>query len=131
MKDDKVSMTIDALISKYREIVEESSLSYAAEWKAKHAGRKVVGCYPVYTPLEIIHAAGVNNFQRCVDGVASNYLSSRMLGLPLRCIAEGGLFHDLSILGNESIDGHTDFVVLHGSRSLSNLGLSKIYASQN
>lgn len=59
MKDDKVSTTIDALVSKYREIVEESSLSYAAEWKAKHAGRKLVGCYPVYTPLEIIHAGGM------------------------------------------------------------------------
>ncbi|MFQ5539051.1 MAG: 2-hydroxyacyl-CoA dehydratase, partial [Candidatus Binatia bacterium] len=29
------------------------------EWKASHPGSKVLGCYPVYTPVELIHAAGM------------------------------------------------------------------------
>jgi benzoyl-CoA reductase subunit C len=30
----------------------------AAAWKSAHAGAKVVGCFPVYTPVELIHASG-------------------------------------------------------------------------
>ncbi|OGQ25248.1 MAG: hypothetical protein A3C54_07260 [Deltaproteobacteria bacterium RIFCSPHIGHO2_02_FULL_60_17] len=40
-------------------MLEDSPLNLVAEWKAKHPGSKVVGCYPVYTPFEIIHAAGM------------------------------------------------------------------------
>lgn len=52
-------MVMDELIGRYREILEDSPLNQPAEWKAKHPGSKVVGCYPVYTPVEIIHAAGM------------------------------------------------------------------------
>ena len=52
-------MSLEQLVSRYREILEESPLNQAAEWKANHPGSKVVGCYPVYTPVEIIHAAGM------------------------------------------------------------------------
>ena len=30
----------------------------AAAWKAAHPGGKAVGCFPVYTPVELIHASG-------------------------------------------------------------------------
>ena len=30
----------------------------AADWKALHPGAKVVGVYPIYSPVELIHAAG-------------------------------------------------------------------------
>jgi benzoyl-CoA reductase subunit C len=49
----------NALISNCRELLEDSPLSSAEQWKATHPGSKVVGCYPVYTPMEIIHAAGM------------------------------------------------------------------------
>ena len=52
-------MGIDSLIARYREILDESPLDQVAEWKAKHPGTKVVGCYPVYSPIELIHAAGM------------------------------------------------------------------------
>lgn len=52
-------MGISELVSRHRETLEESPLNLVAEWKAKHPGAKAVGCYPVYTPLEIIHAAGM------------------------------------------------------------------------
>lgn len=52
-------MSMDEMVTRYREILEESPLEQAAEWKANHPGSKVIGCYPVYTPVEIIHAAGM------------------------------------------------------------------------
>lgn len=52
-------MGIENLIAGYREILDESPLEPAAKWKASHPGAKVVGCYPVYSPVELIHAAGM------------------------------------------------------------------------
>ena len=52
-------MSMDEMITRYREILDESPLEQAAKWKATHPGSKVIGCYPVYTPVEIIHAAGM------------------------------------------------------------------------
>lgn len=59
MANEKAHPDIEALISKYREVVEGSPLEYTADWKAKHPGVKLVGCYPLYTPVEIIHAGGM------------------------------------------------------------------------
>ena len=52
-------MGIDNLISRYKEVLEESSLDQVSNWKKDHPATKVVGCYPVYTPVELIHAAGM------------------------------------------------------------------------
>ena len=52
-------MGIDGLIARYKEALEDSPLDQVATWKSKHPGAKVVGCYPVYTPVELIHAAGM------------------------------------------------------------------------
>ena len=51
--------TVEHLVSRYREPLESSPLDLAAGWKKDHPGAKMVGCYPVYTPVEIIHAAGM------------------------------------------------------------------------
>lgn len=53
------NLPMENLVSRYREILEDSPLNRAAEWKAQHPGSKVIGCYPVYTPVEIIHAGGM------------------------------------------------------------------------
>lgn len=52
-------MNLESLMARYREILEESPFKLAEEWKTKHPNSKLVGCYPVYTPMEIIHAAGM------------------------------------------------------------------------
>jgi len=52
-------MIVEELISQYRDLLEDSLLDRAAQWKESHPGSKVVGCYPVYTPVEIIHAGGM------------------------------------------------------------------------
>jgi benzoyl-CoA reductase subunit C len=51
--------TVEHLVSRYREPLESSPLDLAAGWKKDHPGAKIVGCYPVYTPVELIHAAGM------------------------------------------------------------------------
>src|SRR6266568_199720 len=52
-------MSIENLISRYRETLENSPLDLVKEWKENHPKSKIVGCYPVYTPFELIHAAGM------------------------------------------------------------------------
>src|SRR5215475_10421529 len=51
--------TVENLISRYREPLENFPLDLAVEWKQQHPDQKLVGCYPVYTPVELIHAAGM------------------------------------------------------------------------
>jgi len=45
-------------IASCREILEDSPLAAVSAWKERHHGAKAVGCYPVYSPVELIHAAG-------------------------------------------------------------------------
>ncbi|HZD40720.1 MAG TPA: 2-hydroxyacyl-CoA dehydratase [Terriglobales bacterium] len=51
--------TLDNLISRYRETLENFPLDLAMECKRKHPDKKLIGCYPVYTPVELIYAAGM------------------------------------------------------------------------
>lgn len=52
-------MKIENTIADYREALEEAPLERVAQWKASHPDKKIVGCYPVYSPVELIHAAGM------------------------------------------------------------------------
>jgi benzoyl-CoA reductase subunit C len=52
-------MTFDERIERYQEIIDDVSFSTVKEWKEKHPGKKVVGMFPVYTPYELAHAAGM------------------------------------------------------------------------
>jgi benzoyl-CoA reductase subunit C len=51
--------TVENLVSRYREALENFPLELAAESKQRHPGKKVIGCYPVYSPVELVHAAGM------------------------------------------------------------------------
>ena len=48
----------EAVIEGCRRVVSSGVGEIASRWKAAHPGGKVVGCFPVYTPLELIHASG-------------------------------------------------------------------------
>jgi len=52
-------MPITRIIDRCRARLEDVELGSVREWKARHPGGKAVGCFPVYTPVEIIHAAGM------------------------------------------------------------------------
>ncbi|MGQ9656207.1 MAG: 2-hydroxyacyl-CoA dehydratase, partial [Thermodesulfobacteriota bacterium] len=45
--------------ARYREPVLDPSLPLVRQWRSLHPGGKVVGCFPVYSPAELIHAAGM------------------------------------------------------------------------
>ncbi|MBI1987725.1 MAG: 2-hydroxyacyl-CoA dehydratase [Nitrospinae bacterium] len=50
---------MEKIIEQCRESVEDFAFSEAKRWKEQHPGGKVIGYFPVYTPVEIIHAAGM------------------------------------------------------------------------
>ena len=50
---------VDDLVSRYRESLESAPLDLVKDWKSHHPETKLIGCYPVYTPFELIHAAGM------------------------------------------------------------------------
>ncbi|HEU4343875.1 MAG TPA: 2-hydroxyacyl-CoA dehydratase [Candidatus Binatia bacterium] len=52
-------MAIEDFISRHQEILENSPLDLASNWKREHPATKLIGCYPVYSPVELIHAAGM------------------------------------------------------------------------
>jgi benzoyl-CoA reductase subunit C len=41
------------------EIIYDLSFSTVRQWKADHAGAKAIACFPVYAPVELIHACGM------------------------------------------------------------------------
>ncbi len=51
--------SLESLISRYREPLENAPLELAAEWKRNHPDKKLIGCYPVYHPVDLVHAAGM------------------------------------------------------------------------
>ena len=51
--------TVEEIVSRYREPLENSPLDLVQDWKRSNPEAKIVGCYPVYTPVELIHAAGM------------------------------------------------------------------------
>ena len=44
--------------ARYREVVEDRAFPTVREWRAR-TGRKAVGCFPVYAPVELAHAVGM------------------------------------------------------------------------
>ncbi len=52
-------MAITPIIDRCRVRLEDVQFGSVREWKARHPGGMAVGCFPVYTPVEIIHAAGM------------------------------------------------------------------------
>jgi benzoyl-CoA reductase subunit C len=51
--------SIEAIVERCREIEEDLSLQVVREWKERNPGGKAMGVFPVYSPVEIIHAAGM------------------------------------------------------------------------
>ncbi len=52
-------MNVEERIEHYRKLIDDTSFPSVREWKAKHPAGNVVGMFPVYTPYELPHAAGM------------------------------------------------------------------------
>ncbi|HSP06548.1 MAG TPA: 2-hydroxyacyl-CoA dehydratase [Acidobacteriota bacterium] len=51
-------MTIDATIEHWKEVIQDPTFQSIREWKDRTGG-KAVGYFPVYTPMELLHAGGL------------------------------------------------------------------------
>ena len=52
-------MSVEAVLERCQQVVEDPSYGEAEAWRRADPGRRIVGCFPVYTPLEILHAGGM------------------------------------------------------------------------
>ncbi|HEV8440012.1 MAG TPA: 2-hydroxyacyl-CoA dehydratase [Methylomirabilota bacterium] len=52
-------MTLEAVLDRCRELVIQPLGAVAERWKATHPGGRAVAAYPVWAPVEVIHAAGM------------------------------------------------------------------------
>jgi benzoyl-CoA reductase subunit C len=52
-------MDLEAMFENCRETFQDPTFATVRRWKEQHPGRKAIGCFPVYVPEEIIHAAGM------------------------------------------------------------------------
>ena len=51
--------SLESLIAFCREIVLDTEYSEAKQWLQEQPHRKAVGCFPIYCPIELIHAGGM------------------------------------------------------------------------
>jgi benzoyl-CoA reductase subunit C len=51
--------TVESIVERCREIVQDAEFSTAKRWLEQNPGRKAIGCYPIYCPIELVHAAGM------------------------------------------------------------------------
>jgi benzoyl-CoA reductase subunit C len=52
-------LSLSNILEKCRGICRDPDFQTAVRWKEENPGGRVVGCFPVYTPAEIIHACGM------------------------------------------------------------------------
>ncbi len=103
--------TLDSIFATCRDIAEDVEFSTAKRWLGGGPGRKVIGCFPIYAPVELIHAAGMlplgiigggnqieithadSRFQSFVCSIVKSTLE---LGLTDRLkFVEGMMFHSI------------------------------------
>ena len=102
---------LESVFAACRESAQDPEFSVARSWLRAHPGRKAIGCFPVYCPVELIHAAGMlplgiigagnqieitfadSRFQSFVCSIVKSTLE---LGLTSRLgFLEGMLFHSI------------------------------------
>jgi len=104
-------VSLDSLFAFCRETAQDPDFTVAKRWLAEHPGKKAIGCFPIYCPVELIHASGMlplgiigagnqieitfadSRFQSFVCSIVKSTLE---LGLTNRLkFLEGMLFHSI------------------------------------
>ena len=96
--------------------VSQDPLGYLRDERDRH-GKRVVGCFPMYVPEELIHAAGLQPAVVLVDSrmtldFAGRHVQSFFCG-QARALLELGLRKDLSFLAG-MVFGDTRVIELRG-----------------
>ncbi len=55
----EVVTTLDEVLQRGRELIEDKTFAWVREWKRTHPGHKVAGIFPVYSPAEIPSSLGM------------------------------------------------------------------------
>lgn len=50
---------LDSLFASCRESVQDPEFTVAKRWLSERPGKKAIGCFPIYCPVELIHASGM------------------------------------------------------------------------
>ena len=102
---------LDSILDFCRDVAQDIEFPEVQNWLAKQPGRKAIGCFPIYCPVELIHAAGMlpvgvigggneieiahadSRFQSFVCSIVKSTLE---LGLTKRIeFLDGMLFHSI------------------------------------
>src|SRR3989338_3320808 len=102
---------LDSILDFCRDVAQDMEFPEVQNWLAKQPGRKAIGCFPIYCPVELIHAAGMlpvgvigggnqieiahadSRFQSFVCSIVKSTLE---LGLTKRIeFLDGMLFHSI------------------------------------
>jgi benzoyl-CoA reductase subunit C len=102
---------LDSIFDSCREIAQDPDFSTAKRWLDEHPQKKAIGCFPIYCPVELIHASGMlplgiigagnqieitNADSRFQSFVCSIVKSTLELGLTDRLkFLDGMLFHSI------------------------------------
>jgi benzoyl-CoA reductase subunit C len=54
-----MSQGLEQMLDRCKSVLADLEFATVREWKAAHPGGKAVGYFPVYAPVEVIHAAGM------------------------------------------------------------------------
>ena len=103
--------TLDSILDFCRDVAQNLEFPEVQHWLAERPGRKAIGCFPIYSPVELIHAAGMlpvgilgggnqieiahadSRFQSFVCSIVKSTLE---LGLTQRIeFLDGMLFHSI------------------------------------
>ncbi len=59
MSTQSIAQSIESLVEYCDRIIEEPGFAAAVAWKNAAPNRATIGCFPVYTPVEVFYASGV------------------------------------------------------------------------
>lgn len=51
--------TLDSILDFCSQASQDVEFTAAKAWLSQHPGRKAIGCFPIYSPVELIHATGM------------------------------------------------------------------------
>ena len=54
-----LALSFEEMVETCSQAIESLEFEGASTWKREQAGRAIIGCFPVYSPVEIFHAAGM------------------------------------------------------------------------
>jgi benzoyl-CoA reductase subunit C len=68
MQETTVATSFEDLLDRCVQTIESPGFADAEAWKRERPGRAIAGCFPVYSPVEIFHAAGMLPIGLCGGG---------------------------------------------------------------